>query len=237
MINPDALLTLPYGMYVVCSGNKEFGNGFLSNVVFQVTAEPPRLGVSCNKDNFTANMILESKSFSISLLSQNTPADVIRKFGYQSGKVNKQKMQGCSIKYGNCNVPIFLDHVISYFDCKLTQTIEIGTHYIFIGEVVEATLLDNETDAMTYAYYRNVMKGKSPKNAPTYIDKSININLKTKNMSTLKKYECDVCGYVYDPAIGDEDAGIKPGTDFEDLPDDWVCPLCGVGKDNFTLID
>ncbi|MDD2622707.1 MAG: rubredoxin [Bacteroidales bacterium] len=56
-------------------------------------------------------------------------------------------------------------------------------------------------------------------------------------MSTLKKYECDVCGYVYDPAIGDEDSGIKPGTAFEDLPDDWVCPLCGVGKDNFTAID
>ena len=150
MINPDALLTLPYGMFIVCSGNKEFGNGFLSNVVFQITAIPPRLGVCCNKDNFTAHMILDRKSFSISLLSQNTPAEVIRKFGYQSGKDNKKKMQGCSLKYGSCNVPIFLDHTISYFDCKLTQTVEVGTHYIFIGDVVEATILNNDFEAMTY---------------------------------------------------------------------------------------
>lgn len=237
MINLDALLSIPYGMFVVCSGNKTFGNGFLSNVVFQITATPPRMGVCCSKDNFTANMILENKSFSISLLSQETPASVIRTFGYQSGKDNKQKLAACTLKYGSCNVPIYLDHTISYFECKLSQTVEVGSHYIFIGEVVEANFLNDNLQAMTYEYYRKVMKGKSPKNAPTYIDNSININLKTKYMSTLKKYECDVCGYVYDPAIGDEDSGIKPGTAFEDLPDDWVCPLCGVGKDNFTAID
>ncbi|MFH0762216.1 MAG: rubredoxin [Bacteroidota bacterium] len=49
-----------------------------------------------------------------------------------------------------------------------------------------------------------------------------------------KKYECDACGYIYDPEAGDVDAGIQPGTSFEDLPDDWVCPLCGVGKSEFT---
>lgn len=56
-------------------------------------------------------------------------------------------------------------------------------------------------------------------------------------MATFKKYECDVCGYVYDPEVGDEDSGIKPGTAFEDIPDDWTCPLCGVGKEDFTPID
>lgn len=48
------------------------------------------------------------------------------------------------------------------------------------------------------------------------------------------KWECTVCGYIYDPDQGDPDAGVKPGTAFEDLPDDWVCPLCGVGKDMFS---
>lgn len=51
----------------------------------------------------------------------------------------------------------------------------------------------------------------------------------------MKKYVCDVCGYVYDPAAGDPDNGISPGTAFEDLPADWVCPLCGVGKDQFSV--
>ncbi len=50
----------------------------------------------------------------------------------------------------------------------------------------------------------------------------------------MKKYECDLCGYVYDPAEGDSDNGIAPGTPFEDLPEDWVCPLCGAGKEDFT---
>jgi rubredoxin len=49
----------------------------------------------------------------------------------------------------------------------------------------------------------------------------------------MKKYICDVCGYVYDPAEGDPDSGIAPGTAFEEIPDDWVCPLCGVGKEDF----
>jgi len=48
------------------------------------------------------------------------------------------------------------------------------------------------------------------------------------------KYVCDVCGYVYDPAVGDEENGVEPGTAFEDLPDDWVCPLCGAGKEDFS---
>ena len=53
----------------------------------------------------------------------------------------------------------------------------------------------------------------------------------------MKKYKCLMCGYVYDPAIGDPDNDIKPGTAFEDLPDDWVCPDCGVSKDEFEPIE
>lgn len=53
----------------------------------------------------------------------------------------------------------------------------------------------------------------------------------------MKKYVCDVCGWVYDPAVGDPENGIEPGTAFEDIPDDLVCPLCGVGKDEFSPVD
>lgn len=53
----------------------------------------------------------------------------------------------------------------------------------------------------------------------------------------MDKYICEVCDWVYAPAVGDPDSGIKPGTKFEDLPDDWVCPLCGVGKDQFRKIE
>lgn len=53
----------------------------------------------------------------------------------------------------------------------------------------------------------------------------------------MKKYRCIPCGYIYDPEQGDVDSGIKPGTKFEDIPDDWTCPICAVGKDDFELIE
>lgn len=55
-----------------------------------------------------------------------------------------------------------------------------------------------------------------------------------KKENTMKKYVCDVCGYVYDPAQGDPDSGIAPGTAFEDIPEDWLCPICGVAKSDFS---
>lgn len=60
-------------------------------------------------------------------------------------------------------------------------------------------------------------------------------HLKHKTETIVKKYVCTVCGWVYDPAEGDPEGGIAPGTAFEDIPDDWVCPLCGVGKDDFEV--
>lgn len=53
----------------------------------------------------------------------------------------------------------------------------------------------------------------------------------------MDKYECIACGYIYDPAVGDPDSGISPGTPFEKLPEDWACPLCGVGKDQFEKVE
>jgi rubredoxin len=53
----------------------------------------------------------------------------------------------------------------------------------------------------------------------------------------MQKYQCTVCGYIYNPAEGDPDNGVKPGTKFEDIPDDWVCPLCGASKSEFEPID
>ena len=57
-----------------------------------------------------------------------------------------------------------------------------------------------------------------------------------KEVLCVKKYVCDVCGYVYEPVDGDPDNGIAPGTPFEDIPEDWTCPLCGVSKENFSPV-
>ncbi|MDA8326690.1 MAG: rubredoxin [Nitrospiraceae bacterium] len=52
----------------------------------------------------------------------------------------------------------------------------------------------------------------------------------------MEKWRCELCGYIYEPESGDPEGGIKPGTPFEELPDEWVCPVCGAGKDQFTKI-
>ena len=59
-------------------------------------------------------------------------------------------------------------------------------------------------------------------------------NICINRKDCIMKYVCDVCGYIYDPAVGDPDNGIDAGTAFEALPEDWVCPLCGVGKEDFS---
>jgi flavin reductase (DIM6/NTAB) family NADH-FMN oxidoreductase RutF/rubredoxin len=231
MINYEALFKVSYGLYIVSSGDQNDRNGFISNTVFQVTSDPPQFAACCNKDNYTSEYIQRYKNFSVSILEQNASSELISKFGYKSGKTLK-KLEGMKQTTGILGTPVVLDNTIAWLECRLVQTFDVGSHLIFIGEVVKSELVDENADPMTYAYYRKVKKGMAPKNAPTYVDKS---KLQTKSSSTkATKYQCPACGYIYDPEKGDPDSGIKPGTPFEALPDDWVCPLCGTEKADFV---
>lgn len=220
MIDFEALFKISYGLYIVSSGDSSKGNGFIANAVFQVTAEPPRFAVCCNKNNHTSEYIEKHKALSVSILSKDASIETIGKFGYKSGK-DIDKMENAQIKYGESGVPIVLNDTIAYLECKVENTFDLGTHWMFIGELINAELLDNDKEPLTYLYYRQVKKGVAPKNAPTYIDKS---KLVPKIKAT-KKYVCPVCGYVYDESI--------ENTKFADLNNDWVCPVCGAEKSDF----
>jgi flavin reductase (DIM6/NTAB) family NADH-FMN oxidoreductase RutF/rubredoxin len=222
MINFEALFKITYGLYIVSSGDKVRGNGFISNTVFQVTAEPPRFAVCCNKNNYTAEFIQNYKTFSVSVLAQSASAELFGKFGYRSGR-DFDKMAGTLVKYGDTGVPIVLDETLAFLECRVIQMVDVGTHLMFVGELVNAEILDDSGEPLTYAYFRQVKKGVAPKNAPTYIDKS-----KIAGKSTLphfKKYQCPACGHIYDESV----ETVK----FADLPGDWVCPSCGVEKAEF----
>ena len=226
MINYEALFKITYGLFIVCSGDKNHGNGFISNTVFQVTSDPPRFAVCCNKNNYTAEVILSSLVFSVSVLTIDANPELFGRFGYKSGK-DINKFEGLIVKYcENTGVPVVLDDSIAYLECKVNQTVDVGTHYIFIGELLESEILDNKKEPLTYSYFRQVRKGAPPKNAPTYIDKA---KLETRMESPVfKKYECTACGYIYDEAI--------EGVRFIDLPDDWQCPNCGTSKEDFIEV-
>jgi len=171
MITIEALFKISYGLFIVSSGDKDHGNGFISNTVFQVTSEPARFAVCCNKNNFTAEFIQRSGAFSVSVLHQDASPDLFGRFGYKSGK-DFDKLSGISVKYSETRVPIILNDSIAYLECKVIQTVDVGTHFLFIGELLNAEVLDDTKEPLTYLHYRQVRKGVAPKNAPTYIDKS-----------------------------------------------------------------
>jgi len=231
-MNPKALWKLSYGMYVVSSKNGEKLNGQIANTVFQITSEPPTIAVSINKQNLTHDFIEESKVFSVSILSVEADMKLIGHFGFKSGK-DFNKFENANYKSGSTGAPIVMESVAGYIEAEVIDSLDIGTHTVFIGKVVDAEIL-NDLEPMTYTYYHQIKGGKAPKTAPTYIapDK-VKTNFEEAEMD---KFKCTICGYIYDPAIGDPDSGIEPGTPFDKLPDGWLCPICGAGKDVFEKV-
>ncbi|MFC1957973.1 rubredoxin [Chloroflexota bacterium] len=228
-MNLKALYTLGYGLYVVCSRKGDRFNGQIANTVFQITSEPPTIAVSINKTNLTHEFIADSKVLVASVLSRDTPLSFIGHFGFKSGR-DIDKLQGINYKIGETRAPVVTDNALAYLEVRVIQEADVGTHTIFIAELAGADIL-KEGEPMTYAYYHQVKRGATPKTAPSYIEE--------RKMKVVKtpKYRCTVCGYVYDPELGDPDGGIKPGTPFAELPDDWVCPVCGASKSEFEKIE
>jgi len=224
-MNLKALYKLGYGLYVVCSRKGSRVNGQIANTVFQITSEPPTIAVSINKNNLTHEFIRESKVMAVSVLSQDTPLSFIGHFGFKSGR-DIDKLKGINYKTGDAQAPVVTDNVLAYLEAKVIREVDVGTHTIFIGELVDADVI-KEGEPMTYAYYHQVKRGSTPKTAPSYVEE------KKEEVPKAPKYRCRVCGYIYDPELGDPDGGIKPGTPFEEIPDDWVCPVCGAAKSDF----
>jgi flavin reductase (DIM6/NTAB) family NADH-FMN oxidoreductase RutF/rubredoxin len=228
-MDPKTLHKVSYGLYVICSKDGENINGQIANALFQVTSEPPTIAVSINKQNLTHEFIDKSKCFTVSILSEEAPLTFIGNFGFKSGR-DIDKFKDINFKLGKSKVPLVLDYALACLETKVIDKIDVGTHTIFIGNVVDGEIL-SEDKAMTYEFYHKVKGGFSPKTAPTYsgaVDKKTN-----KEAKKMDKYVCKVCGYVYDPEKGDPDNGVAPGTKFEDIPDDWVCPVCGARKGDF----
>jgi len=227
-MNLKALYNLGYGLYIVCSKRGDKLNGQIANTVFQITSEPPTIAVSINKNNLTHEFIKESKVLTVSVISQDTPLSFIGHFGFKSGR-DIDKLESISYKTGETQAPVVTDNALAYLEVRVIQEVDVGTHTIFIGELVGADVL-REGEPMTYAYYHQVKRGTTPKTAPSYIAEK-------KEVTKMAKYRCTVCGYIYDPELGDPDGGIKPGTPFEEIPDDWVCPVCGAAKSDFEKED
>ncbi len=229
--NPKCLFHLSYGLYVVtsCAGGKK--NGQVANAVFQVTAEPPRLAVSLNKKNLTHEYIAVSGVFGVSVLEEETPMAFIGLFGFKSGR-DVDKFADVAFREGTLGCPLVTANALAVMEAKVIAQLDVGTHTLFIGDVVVGEVLKEGTP-LTYACYHETKKGKAPATAPTFRGATPAPQTERGDES-MQKYVCAVCGYVYDPAAGDPENGVDAGTAFEALPDNWVCPVCGAAKDQFA---
>lgn len=165
-IDRSAFNKLSYGLYIVTSRDENRMNGQVVNTVIQVTSEPPRIAVIINKKNFTHELILKSKVFSASVLKESAPMTFFGPFGFKSGR-EFDKLSNVSFKEGVTGCPMITEHALSVLEAEVINEIDLGTHTVFIGNVVSSEVLDEGTP-LTYQYYHQVLKGKSPPNAPTH---------------------------------------------------------------------
>lgn len=221
MIDKNIFRNISYGMYIVTTKDKDQKLvGCVINTLTQITSTDPIISISLNKDNYTTKAIHEMNKFGVSILSTSTSKEVIGTFGYHT---SKEKDKFMDITYEETeNIPIIKENICGYLIAEVMNIIDCNTHNLIIAKVLTAKK-ENSYTPMTYTYYHENLKGTSPKNAPTYIEEE------KSETNTASKYRCMLCGYIYD----DSKENIK----FEDLPEDWKCPLCGASKSQFKKLN
>ena len=162
-----AFRDLSYGLYIITSHDGERLNGQVVNTVIQVTSDPPRVAVIINKKNLTHEFISNSRVFGVSVLDDTTTMTFIGPFGFRSGR-DVNKFEKVQFKRGSSGSPLVLEHALSLLEVKVFDQIDLGTHTIFIGDVIFSEVL-KAGKPLTYHYYQEVLKGKSPPNAPTFM--------------------------------------------------------------------
>ena len=163
----QALQKISYGLYVVSSTRQGKHNGQIANAVCQVTAEPPQIAFSINKQNLTHEFIQESKILAASILAKTTPLRFIANFGFWSGR-DRDKFKDVKYEFGVTGAPLLLENTIARMEVEIFDNRDAGTHTVFIGKAVNAEVIKDE-EVMTYAYYHRVKHGGVPKTAPTYL--------------------------------------------------------------------
>lgn len=212
-IDLELLYHISYGMYIMSVNHGGSPTGCLINTCMQITSENPIFAVSLNKGNYTHNIALTEKRFSLCILSEQTPVPIMSAFGFRSGKdTNKFENVAYSMLNG---LPVIAENSCANLLFDVIETADMETHSVIFGRLVETVAGDGAVP-MDYTYYRQVIKGRAPKNAPTYqpVHKAEN----TVVPEAKARWVCEVCGYVYE---GD------------DIPADFTCPVCGVERSNF----
>ena len=204
-LDPTALFTLSYGLYVLTAREGGRDLGCIVNTVTQLTENPTRIAVSVNKQNFTNEVIQRTGLFNVSVLTEAAPMDLFRHFGFQSGR-DVDKFAGRTDPVSENGLRYIGGPANALISGKVEQAIDCGTHMLYIALVTEARKL-SDAPSMAYAYYfANVKPRPQPKPAQE---------------KPRRGFVCRICGYFYE---GDE------------LPPDFICPLCKHGAADFEPV-
>ncbi|MBP1550515.1 MAG: flavin reductase, partial [Oscillospiraceae bacterium] len=175
--NLSALTNIGYGLYVVTSNDGEKDNGLIVNTVTQLTDSPNRVAVTINKANYSYHVINQTKKMNVNCLSTSAPFSVFEKFGFQSGR-NTDKFEGCEPLRSDNGLVFLPRHINSFMSLEVVQYVDLDTHGMFICEITEARVI-NDDPSMTYAYYHE--------------------NVKPKPETEGKKgFVCTICGFIYE---------------------------------------
>ena len=219
-MDKKAMYKLSYGLFVLTTKLGDKDNGCITNTAIQVTTEPNQIAFAVNKMNLTHDMLLESKVFNISVLSEAASFDVFKRFGFQSGReVDKFADYGTADEnyaVAPNGITYIKDGTNSYISGTVKETVDLGTHTLFISAVTDAEILSDDSSA-TYEYYQSNIK---PKPQDIKVGDTVGTIEKTEDGSKVV-WVCKICGYVYEG---------------EDLPDDFICPWCKHPASDFEKV-
>lgn len=204
----SVLWKLSYGMYALGVMDGERPTGCIVNTIVQITSENPIIAISVNKDNYTYEVIERTKRLAVSILSEETDGAVIGALGYASGR-DTDKFRKVSYRMEQ-GLPVLEEKLCGYLICDVLAITDCETHGIVLARVAD-TGKGPAANPMTYQYFHAVIKGKAPKNAPTY---------QAEKKAEKPQYVCSICGYIYEGDLSRE-------------PEDYVCPICGAPKSAF----
>jgi len=212
----DVLSTLSYGMFAIGVKDGEKVSACIASSLMQVAGDPDIVALSMSHNNYSDECIKKSKIFSVSVLSEDTSGAVIGALGFNSGR-GTDKLKNIRHRVLAEGVPVIKENICCWFLCKVVGSMETLTHTVFLAEIIAGSEKIHGRP-MTYGFYRRVLKGRAPKNAPAYREEKL-----PRREGDSESWVCTICGYVYN----------DPYVPFEELPDKWVCPICGAPKSAF----
>ena len=224
MFDKQAFHSLSYGMYVIgtrCDGRDY---GCVANTFAQVTSSPLQVSVALNKDNATTAAVRQAGRFTASCLSEQADMQLIGTFGFHTSTELDKFAQHASAR-DEAGMPYVAEQCCAWFSARVVSELDLGTHVLFVGEVQECAKVADAAAPMTYAFYHQVKGGKTPPKASSYLgEEQPAAALAESNGAEQPKvaWRCTICGHM---------------EYIDELPDDFVCPVCGVGKEFFERVE